>query len=86
MVGLLNTYLPLTVIVFVINVKWFTASIMSAFVQVVGLPNTYLPLTVIVFVINVKWFTASKYHHYDHIAYGTVLDAAVRDRVADADS
>ena len=23
-VGLLNTYLPLTVIVFVINVKWFT--------------------------------------------------------------
>ena len=24
-VGLLNTYLPLTVIVFVINVKWFTA-------------------------------------------------------------
>ena len=25
-VGLLNTYLPLTVIVFVINVKWFTAA------------------------------------------------------------
>ena len=24
-VGLLNTYLPLAVIVFVINVKWFTA-------------------------------------------------------------
>ena len=26
MVGLLNTFLPLTVIVFVINVKWFTVA------------------------------------------------------------
>ena len=58
LVGLLNTYLPLTVIVFVINVKWFTVTTSrSAFVQVVGLLNTYLPLTVMVFVINVKGFT-----------------------------
>ena len=28
-VGLLKTYLPLTVIVFVINVKWFTAPVRS---------------------------------------------------------
>ena len=49
-------------IVFVINVKWFTVTTSrSAFVQVVGLLNTYLPLTVMVFVIidNVKWFTAT---------------------------
>ena len=29
MVGLLNTYLPLTVIVFVINVKWFTTDLLA---------------------------------------------------------
>ena len=33
MVGLLNTYLPLTVIVFVINVKWFTVRLLGPFLR-----------------------------------------------------